>query len=124
MNDFELCKAIRKHTLDTAAQCVAYSSWSADFVKGQLLTCKERLEKSKNFRKINLKALTKRNLKELGFGLWSDNSNLYLIPLWLLPYLEEATETESISGSKHSTTSDIDNDSRMGCLAYGIKPTK
>ncbi len=48
---------------------------------------------------------------------------LMLIPLWLLPLVPIGTELISISGDviKYNGNN-VDNDSRFGCVAYGIKP--
>ena len=39
-------------------------------------------------------------MKELGFGLWNNESQLRLIPLWMVPYLNGNTEVLSISGGR------------------------
>ena len=60
--------------------------------------------------------------KALGFNLWEENSNLMLIPGYLYQYIPEGLELYSISGEKkqYKDYTDLDNDTRFGCLAYGI----
>ena len=63
-------------------------------------------------------------MDDLGFGRWSEDNPMRLIPLWLYKFLPDEIESESISGKSVRKTADMDNDSRYGCLAYGICPTK
>lgn len=72
---------------------------------------------------IDWKTLTREEAIELRFGRWSDETpNLYLIPLWLLPIVPVGTELTTISGNKIIYNgSNVDNDIRFGCIAYGIE---
>ena len=60
--------------------------------------------------------------KLLGFQLWEEDSNLMLIPGYLYQFIPAGLELYSISGEKEQYQSydDLDNDTRFGCLAYGI----
>jgi hypothetical protein len=78
-------------------------------------------EESGSF-KIDPTDLSFEEMIELGFGSWSEESPMRLIPIWLFPFLADEFKSESISGSKHSKLSEIDNDHRFGCLAYGVVP--
>lgn len=42
-------------------------------------------------------------MTDLGFGKWSEESTIRLIPLWLFPFLAEEIETECIDGEKKLT---------------------
>ena len=67
--------------------------------------------------------LTREEAKELRFMRWDeDMPDLYLIPLWLLPVVPIGTELTSIGGEKviYDGTN-VDNDIRFGCIAYGIE---
>ena len=61
--------------------------------------------------------------KLLGFQLWEEDSNLMLIPGYLYQFIPAGLELYSISGEKEQYQSydDLDNDTRYGCLAYGIR---
>lgn len=62
---------------------------------------------------------------DLGFGLWSEESSIYLFPLWLFPFISDDIKTVDISGnSLILKKEDMDNDQRFGCVAYGIVPVK
>lgn len=63
--------------------------------------------------------LTLKEAKELRFGRWSNESDLWLIPLWLFPLIPEDLELTSIGGQK-GLVSEVDTDTRFGCLAWGI----
>ncbi len=62
----------------------------------------------------------------LGFKSWSDDNPLLLIPLWLMPYLAPTFEGGVISANEKVTLSlsEMDNDCRMGLLAYGVYVTE
>ena len=62
--------------------------------------------------------LEKDELVDLGFGSW--DGSLYLIPLWLVPFLNPDIEVESIDGKKERL-GDVDNDNRFGCIAAGVR---
>lgn len=118
-NTFEECKLIRQNLLSTTAMGAVYKQhWGKDF---RISEIDDTIEKLKKF-KINPNNLTSLQMDELGFGIWSDENPMRLIPIWLYPFLTEDIETESISGSKHTKLSEIDNDCRFGCLAYGVIP--
>lgn len=52
-----------------------------------------------------------------------NTSGLMLIPLWLFPLLPKGIEVTSIFGEKIIYDGkNINNDVRMGCIAYGIVP--
>lgn len=70
---------------------------------------------------IDFFKLTKEEAVELRFGKWTDESDLYLIPIWLLPIIPIGIELTAIDGEKVVYDGkNVDDDTRMGCLAYGI----
>lgn len=73
-------------------------------------------------RYIDFKNITINEAKELRFGKWSDEQpNLWLFPLYLVPIIPEGLEIEYIDGTKGIYEKDkMDNDTRFGCVAYGI----
>ena len=77
------------------------------------------LEEIKKY--IDFSKLTKEEAVELRFGKWDDKSDLYLIPIYLLPILPIGIELTDIFGEKIVYDGkNVDDDTRMGCLAYGI----
>lgn len=60
--------------------------------------------------------------KLLGFQRWEENNNLMLIPGYLYQFIPAGLELYSISGEKvvYNDYTDLDNECRFGCLAYGI----
>lgn len=68
---------------------------------------------------IDWKNLTLEEAKELRFRRWDEESNLYLIPIWLYPMIPANLELTSIEGTK-AFVEDIDSDTRFGVLAWGI----
>lgn len=68
---------------------------------------------------IDWKNLTLEEAKELRFRRWDEESNLYLIPIWLYPMIPGDLELTSIGGTK-AFKEDIDSDTRFGMLAWGV----
>lgn len=104
------------------AQTVQYTSWSDEFCRKEIKEAHDKfIEELKKH--IDLKTLTREDAIGLRFRRWSDETpNLYLIPLWLLPIIPVGTELTCISGAKIIYDgSNIDNDIRFGCIAYGIE---
>lgn len=103
------------------AETVQYP-WSDEFCRKEI---KEAHDKLMNELKkhIDWKTLTREEAIELRFGRWSDETpNLYLIPLWLLPIVPIGIELTTISGNKIIYNgSNVDNDIRFGCIAYGVE---
>lgn len=104
------------------AETVQYSSWSDEFCRKEIKEAHDKLVEELK-KHINFKTITRKEAVELRFGRWSnDTPNLYLIPLRLLPVIPVGTELTSISGEKIIYNgSNVDNDIRFGCIAYGIE---
>lgn len=104
------------------AETVQYSSWSDEFCRKEIKEAHDKLVEELK-KHIDFKIITRKEAVELRFGRWSDDTpNLYLIPLWLLPVIPVGTELTSISGEKIIYNgSNVDNDIRFGCIAYGIE---
>lgn len=103
------------------AETVHYKSWDDHFCREEVNDhTSKMIEEVKKH--IDFYHLTKKEAKELRFGKWSDNSNLYLIPLWLLPVIPVGITLTCISGDKIVYDGkNIDIDTRFGCLAWGIE---
>jgi hypothetical protein len=64
------------------------------------------------------KAFGHTTLSRLGFGMW--DSNLYLIPLWMVPLFNPKSIVEDIGGQK-SELGSLDTDHRGGLVAGGFR---
>lgn len=68
---------------------------------------------------IDWKNMTREEAVELRFCKWDEESDLWLIPIWLYPFIPNDLELTSIGGDK-GFAPNIDTDTRFGCLAWGI----
>ena len=78
-----------------------------------------------DFRQI--KAIEKSNKQRLlkVNPLLTEESGIYLIPLYLFPIIPIGLKVYCISGDEIvNDGTNLDNDIRFGCIAYGIKPKK
>ena len=125
LTTFEKAKAIRTNLLTRVGESLSYKSWSNEFRLSNIQNINELLEiweENHGSFKIDPTDLSFDEMIELGFGSWSEKNPMRLIPIWLFPFLCNEFECESISGSKYYKLSEIDNDHRFGCLAYGVVP--
>ncbi len=126
MTTFEKCCAIRRMILNRAAEVMAYENWSEEFAAGRIRNLPKDLaekETGKDYFGIQPAEMTDEQLNELGFGRWGKKTPIRLIPLWLMPFLADEIEVECIDGRKLTRKSQMDNDNRFGCLAYGVIPS-
>jgi hypothetical protein len=106
------------------AETVQYKSWSDEFCRKEVKTATmDFLNAIREY--IDFSNLTKEEALSLGFGRWDDESDLYLIPLYLLPLVPIGIELTCINGKKiiYDGTN-VDNDVRFGCIAWGIEILK
>lgn len=124
LSTFERCKSIRNLLLSRIGENLVYD-WNPEYKSksiSEIPSIIHEWEKNYGSFKINPNDLNLEEIKKLEFGLWSKDSDLRLIPIWLFPFLADEFECQSISGEKYSKLSEINNDNRMGYLAYGIIP--
>lgn len=103
------------------SETVQYASWSDEFCRTKIKESTDKmLEELKKH--IDWEHLSKEEAVELRFGKWDeDQPDLYLIPLYLLPILPIGTKLTTISGEEiEYDGTNVDNDIRFGCIAYGI----
>lgn len=128
MTTYERCKRIREMIMTRSAEVMNYENWSDDFAAKQIRDfAKDMATKdgAEPFMCIQPCELTLTEMVDLGFGLWSDDSPMRLIPLWLYQFLADEIIVESISGDLDiMKKSEMDTDHRFGCLAFGVKPKK
>lgn len=102
------------------AETVQYTSWSDEFCRKEVRQA--TMDFVSELRKyIDFSKLTREEAVALRFGQWEEGSDLYLIPLYLLPIVPVGIELTCISGKTvvYDGTN-IDNDIRFGCIAWGI----
>ena len=118
MNTYEKCQQIRRFILNRAGEVYNYTNWDDEFAAKQI-----REIPSKTEDKIDVSDLTATEMDDLGFGKWAKEDPMFLIPLWLFPFLPDKIEAGCIDGEKKVyNKSEMDNDHRFGCLAYGVMP--
>ncbi len=113
MTTYEKCRTIRNMTMNCAAKQIRNFPNEV-----------KKMKDGKDLFGIQPGEMTDKQCEELGFGKWEENNPMRLIPLWLMPFLSDEIETESINGKKYTKKSAIDNDNRFGCLAYGVIPAE
>lgn len=118
MTNFERAKLIRNCIVNRFAEVISYG-WDDIFCLKYIRESEHRIKSCDWYEDIVLE-FTKPELEELGFGLWSKESQLYLIPLWLFPFLPDKVKLTSVNGDYVLEKSSMDRDTRFGCLAYGV----
>jgi hypothetical protein len=122
---FVMASNIRNLIVMRAAEVMAYKNWSDDFSVSQIREIPEMVIEKKDFKPIDLSDLTREEMLDLGFGTFSKEDPMLLIPLWLLPFIKEEFDGKCINGKTGIfKRSEIDNDHRFGCLGYGVVPKK
>lgn len=126
MTSYEIVKRIQVMLLTYMGDVNAYfEHWSVEFCTDHIKEGYSKVVdqlKSLNFK---ISDLTKEQLIDIGFGLWSEKSKVYLAPIWIVPILKlDKTQVfHSISGESFTFESDPDPDldTRFGLVAFGIK---
>jgi len=122
MTTFEIAKTILQIITNSASEVMSYVGWSDEFAAGYLRRIPENVRKYDWFQPINPGDLSVEEMEQLGFRLWSKESGMMLIPLWLHPFLSDMIMCGCIDDTTPvmRARKDIDNDNRAGCLAYGV----
>ncbi|TXH48897.1 MAG: hypothetical protein E6Q97_23880 [Desulfurellales bacterium] len=122
MTPYEQCKAIKRLLLNCAAEVMVYhANWGDEYCAKQIHTIPSSL--SRDFTQVQIAELTSEQMNDLGFWRLDEGNPMYLIPLWLHPFLPDELECSCINGvTAVMKRADIDNDNRCGFLAYGIIP--
>ena len=120
LSEYEKCQYIRRVILNRAAEVMNYN-WGDEFSTSRIKEIPE-VTKKYSVDTVDISQLTKNQMIELGFGQWSKEGPMFLIPLWLFPWLPEDIKTNDINGNSNLKKSEMDTDNRFGCLAYGIHP--
>jgi len=106
-----------------ASETVVYGKyWGTEFCYTEIC---EGIDKAMESIKDNIdwNTLTDKDCKELGFKKWEEDNPLRLIPIWLYKAIPVGLKLTSINEDEIIFNgSNIDTDTRFGCLAYGIIP--
>lgn len=122
MTTFEIAKNILRILTANAAETMVYDCWDDEFATKNIRRTVNQVIKCDWFLPINPNDFTSKEMDELGFGTWSLESGIRLIPLWMHPFLADMFSCSSISETEPVVRArkDIDTDHRFGCLAYGV----
>ena len=96
-----------------------YKSWSDKTCRQEIIESNKTLSEKYE---IDFVGYTPEQLKSLGLTKWSEEEDLYLLPLWIVPFLKKGLKLKSIDGEEVIVgETDFDCDIRFGCIAYGIE---
>lgn len=127
---YENACLVREAILSAAMEAHLYSNWAPEFGISNLRRVVSTLRR--DIGTIPLSGFTIDECRNLGFKLWSA-AGLYLIPLWLYPFLATGEVLTDISGVQRTVYDNytvrgnsnyLSDDNRNGVLAYGITPTQ
>lgn len=103
------------------SETVQYTNWSDGFCRSTIRTA--TTDFLNELRKhIDFSKLTREEAIMLRFGKLDDKSDIYLIPLYLLPIVPVGTELTCINGQTITYDgTNVDDDIRFGYIAWGIR---
>lgn len=100
---------------------ISYSGWSKEFANDEIVGDYRHVKDMLKEKIGDVLSLSVDELLAIGFIKGGDDSDLYLIPLWVYDFIPEGTELITIFGiTKTKGKDDIDLDTRFGCMSYGI----
>lgn len=106
-------------------EILQHADWSEETRKEEIIRIMETFNNGLRI-PIDWESMTVKEAKLLQFKPWSiEYPNLYLIPLYLVPVIPVGMELTDIFGRKIKYDgSNLGNDVRCGCIAYGIEIEK
>lgn len=124
MENYLVCKNIKDIVARYAGTAFLYDTWTDEISGDHIKKVPEIIKDADWYKPVDPSKFSKEELKELGFALWDKESNLYLIPTWLAPFLVDKFMGSAIDETTvyELTTSVMDLDQRMGYIAYGVVP--
>lgn len=122
---YDICHYIRKRMLSLIGNVLVYGNTDAMQVYEDICTLKQHIECVDGYFPPDPNNLTDDEAQELGFGKWSDDSDLRLIPVYLVPFMPPQFSGRHIDEDKDTTIvmSAVDTDSRFGCVSFGVIPS-
>ena len=108
-----------------AAHFNTFTTWTVEYFNDMV---NEKLAKLDKVTIETLCQVPLKDLEELGFRAWSDNSDLLLIPIYFVKAFKEDEIVSSIRGT-NDRISDVSLVTRFGLIAHGfhhpeLKPNK
>lgn len=119
---FTEVQLLQKRLFRHMSESATYDSWSADFARSNVT---DFINEERKTKAIDPNVFTKAEAVALGFGNW--DGKLLVAPLWMHRFLKEGIQLKSINEEVVTVTydeqgkSNIDNDHRFGCIAYGVE---
>lgn len=113
--------------INKLSQSYLYNNWDDGFSRLELKkTFKEFYKMLASGNVIDLNTLTKEDALELGFKRLDNKSDLYLMPLYIIPLIPKGTELVTKDGeiiifNNIHDIKDINLDINLDCLSYGIR---
>lgn len=121
MTNFQTAQQIMFTILSRVMECTL-SAWPQDFKWGKYTNLVDEVKSMLNYVPINPSKFTVEELTQLGFKTYSEHTPLYLIPLWLYPFLGSDVEIYTTDMKRVTDKSSLDLDIRGGCIHYGVLP--
>ena len=117
-------KEIQLLLLNRIAESFTYDWWDEKETLEYITRSPEEIaEERPDLTNLRIYDLAQTDCLSFGFLKWPE-PEVFLIPLYLLPFIKEDTETMSISGETLSKISEIPTEDRIGkCVTYGL-PSK
>lgn len=123
LTEYDKCKNIKNNLLIAMGENINYKNLTDKKRIENIDSRVKALKEKHGCKDVDPTKLTLKEMNRIGFGTWSDKTKSKLIPLWLFPFLIEEFESETINGEKVKLKKDMDDDHRMGFLAFLVKPT-
>lgn len=122
---YEICHHILLSYATKAAEGIQYTHTNDSGFRHSLLNLHSFISGIDGYKSVDPSLLTLDEMNILGFGRWSEESELMLIPFYLFPFLAEGFTAFNFDGKPFVFKRDeADNDHRYGALAFGVYPAK
>ena len=119
---FDQISVLKSAVFNRMSESATYRTWKPEYA---VLNVTEFIDEQRKVKAIDPNVLTLPEMKQLGFGNWDDD--MYLVPLWMHPFLKAGIKLHCINDRDYEVTYDekgnssIDDDTRGGMLAYGVR---
>jgi len=115
---------IRKLILDSFFIYTRYDKLNSEFISNHIKKLVPTITSCEDFKYLDPSILTKEQLKNLDFEEnigFEQKYSIYLIPLWLYPFLSEKLNIVDLNKNKINNKSDIKvNEKDTAYLRYGV----
>lgn len=111
------CNLLNRYT-----EPLIYKAWSDDFKLEESKSAFEKFYGNENISAhFAVDMLNEKRCTAVGFGRWSDESDILLFPVWYTPFIPEGMFVTDIGGKTWPyCRAETDLDNRFGCLAFGL----